>query len=625
VRVEKEAHSRELIVVAALLLVSVLYAFYAIDFSTPPFEDAAILMRYSQHLAHGHGIIWNLGEKPVDGATDFLFMIVVALLAKTGLTIESSARCISFASHIFLVLLVYHAIRSLHRSRQWVALLCALYVAIGPGLNYVQAYFGTPFFALFSCISWYYAFRITKAPRSPAYALGFTLSSFIMGLIRPEGVLLACMMLAAIVFACGIRASLKTIFYFLSVFIVLGGIYFLWRWTYFGYPLPNPFYKKGGGHIYPASFLLSARNAILLCLPFIIVYVYGIFAHIIPRIARTFSLKKVLLACQAAILAILFLAWWFLSRMPDYYRWIFDRPAHWPAVTGFFIFGGTAILIAYLFARMLKDFLQGGDHAREHSLDAYFFEVGRKTVFALIPIAGFTAIWILLSDETNYFMRFQYALLPIALISWPPIMEGFREKMALPRLQDFGIRARLAVSVFAMGLIACTLLYAYLLYAKKQCFSDGRRDVGIVLREYRDRQYTLATTEAGLLPLYSQWKTIDAGGLNDPWIVHHGGITCDYLTRHDPAVIMFSAYFSPLVPLCSGLPQEVVVLKIYAETHDYILAAAFGKTPYVTHYYYVKKDARDARAIVEKIREIDYAWYDTGERCLNYALLKNTG
>lgn len=70
------------IIISVLLLLSTLYyAFTFIDFSIPPFEDAAMIMRYAQHLAGGHGIVWNIGEAPVDGATDFLFMAASAGLS----------------------------------------------------------------------------------------------------------------------------------------------------------------------------------------------------------------------------------------------------------------------------------------------------------------------------------------------------------------------------------------------------------------------------------------------------------------------------------------------------------------------------------------------------------------
>ncbi|HET7142495.1 MAG TPA: hypothetical protein VFI68_00630, partial [Anaerolineales bacterium] len=65
-----------------LIASTLVYASRFVDFSIPPFEDAAMLMRYSQHLAQGHGVTWNIGEHPVDGATDFLFMVLSAAFIK---------------------------------------------------------------------------------------------------------------------------------------------------------------------------------------------------------------------------------------------------------------------------------------------------------------------------------------------------------------------------------------------------------------------------------------------------------------------------------------------------------------------------------------------------------------
>ena len=72
----------DLLLSILLIVIALLYAVQFVDFSIPPFEDAAMLMRYAQHLAGGHGIVWNIGEHPVDGATDFLFMVVSAALIK---------------------------------------------------------------------------------------------------------------------------------------------------------------------------------------------------------------------------------------------------------------------------------------------------------------------------------------------------------------------------------------------------------------------------------------------------------------------------------------------------------------------------------------------------------------
>jgi len=60
---------------ALILLLLVFVAWYVhaqVDLGGRPEEDAAMLLRYSKHFAEGRGIVWNVGEPPVDGATDFL-------------------------------------------------------------------------------------------------------------------------------------------------------------------------------------------------------------------------------------------------------------------------------------------------------------------------------------------------------------------------------------------------------------------------------------------------------------------------------------------------------------------------------------------------------------------------
>jgi hypothetical protein len=157
---------------------------------------------------------------------------------------------------------------------------------------------------------------------------------------------------------------------------------------------------------------------------------------------------------------------------------------------------------------------------------------------------------------------------------------------------------------------------------------DGRYEVARSLERFAGRHYVLATSEAGLLPLYSRWRAVDTWGLNDPWIAHHGGrITEEYLDRTRPDVIMFHAAFSPLAP-----PREIadprdrawqemaLTLRRYAEQRGFILAAAWGTTPFESHYYYVRPDLPDRDAIVEGIRGVTYAWNRSGVGAINLAL-----
>src|SRR5579875_672984 len=80
---QSRLHSRlvDTAVLSALILITC-YTLRSVGWHAIPAEDAMMLIRYSQHLAHGHGIVWNIGEHPVEGATDFLFMATIALISR---------------------------------------------------------------------------------------------------------------------------------------------------------------------------------------------------------------------------------------------------------------------------------------------------------------------------------------------------------------------------------------------------------------------------------------------------------------------------------------------------------------------------------------------------------------
>lgn len=537
-----------------LLLLSIFYyAFAHVDFTIPPFEDAAMIMRYAQHLAGGHGIVWNVGESPVDGATDFLFTVSAAALIGLGFTVGQAVRGIGFVSHIFTVLILYWANRRIHNGSIALSFLSGLYLAVGTGLSYVSAYFGTPFFALAAASTWTLGLLLMKE-QNPRWwlVLLFALSGLVTGLIRPEGVILAALMLLAVVimrltkaheqplgFWAKVKASgvLPIIFTFGIVFGVLGGAYFLWRWDYFGYPLPNPFYKKGEGGWSWFTFQGSLLNMLRLSLP---------------------------------------------------------------------------VALAFILAFRSK-------------------ETMRTALIYMLPIVGFAAAFGLVSDEMNFGARFQYAAMPLALLSWIPLVQGMRfEALSQAQMRE---RAVYLVAGFAVmfGIVYYSWFQnCFLMLYQPSCDRpyerDGRLEMAQMLADYRGKGYVIAVTEAGLLPYYSGWDAVDTWGLNDQFIAHNG-LTVEYLDSKKPHIIMFHDYYSPLVPpklteanLAQRWFSMTILLKTYAEENGYILAAVFGDSPYDTHYYYVRPDFEDSKRLVEQISKFrDYFYPTTGKRSINYA------
>src|SRR5262245_14419204 len=267
--------SVEIAATICVLIVSVSYGRY-LDFHRTPFEDAAMIMRYADHVAHGYGAVWNIGDPPVDGATDFLFMMGAAVLIKAGASAEAAVRNLALGAHFATALLIYWVNRRIWKAPVVVALICSWYFAASTGLAYVAAYFGTPVFALAATVAWSLALKIIRDKQpSRALSMSFALASLVTGLIRPEGVILTALMAISVVLVLGWRSSIRVVSSFAAVFLTLGSAYFAWRWWYFGYPLPNPYYKKGAGHVHWESLEPSLMNLLGFARPFLPLFLLG--------------------------------------------------------------------------------------------------------------------------------------------------------------------------------------------------------------------------------------------------------------------------------------------------------------------------------------------------------------
>lgn len=505
----------------ALALILLSYALLFINFHSVPAEDASILMRYAEHLGEGHGITWNVGEKPVDGATDFLFMVVVGAVTRAGLSVVSAARVVGSLAHVLTVFLIYFGVRKLFGGNPWMAFVSAAYLAVGPGFRYVEACFGTTVFALAACAAWCFAESLILSPGSPGAAWGFGAASLLLGLIRPEGAIFSAFMLVGVLYALRGSHAKNLLSSYLVMVGLVGGAYFLWRWHYFGHPLPNPFYRKGGGHLYPANLVRSVRSSMGLALPFIPVFVLGLF-----------------------------------SSAP----------------------------------------------------------VRRKTLTVLVPVAGFAAIWLLMNNEMDFLVRYQYALVPLVLLTWPSILQAVWQEWHLPMLSALHGTARTRAALLALIIGVAAIAYSYRRYCGLGASGDGNYNIALKLRKFRDRGFTMAVTEAGNLPLHSRWRAVDAWGLNDSQIALRGGVTDEDLTQYDPQLIMFHWNPDPTIP--AAWKQMVAVMTTYAKDHHYVLAAAFGCTQDDLMVYYVRPDFAESHEIIESIRDADFPTpLSMGMRC----------
>lgn len=512
------------LILTALLTLSSLWIALKLHWAWTPMEDAAMLLRYSRNLAAGHGIRWSLNQPPVDGATDFLYMVLTAALARlTHLSVITSARWINILSQTATIALLYPAARRLGGSR-WLSIAVTLYLIAGPFINLTDACFGTPLFALFLMLCWITGLRYIDSERSWPTALLMALFGLLAGLTRPEGVLIAAFILIATLYLArpATRSAIPPIVSYLLIFGILGGAYFAWHWHYFGYPLPNPFYIKGDGHLYPQSVKHAAMNIVTLLLP------------ALPLI-----------------------------------------PFGWLSPT-----------------------------------------TRRLTNALLIVLIPFTLMWVLLSNANNHFYRFQYAIVPLVLVTVPALAGSAANILPLAitsTLQRNALRLAAALAILcAMLYTNRTTQYVYTAW--------GMRTFAQRLAPLAPRGYTMAVTEAGALPLYSRWNTIDALGLNDAYIAHHHHLDAAYLDRTHPELIMVHIDRSvPSAYLPGGLAHQPPptdgsynsnFLNFYASTHGYTLAAIWGADQCNLHIYWLRPNFPDYTTVLSDIRDHPYNFLD---------------
>lgn len=494
-----------------LCVLGILYLYFRGAILGLPFEDAAILMRYVDHLAQGEGMVWNLGEAPVDGATDFLFVVIAAALQAIGLKTEWAVQGLAIFGFLGTILLVYLSWRKENISRQF-AFAGALIVMLGPAYAYIEAYFATPFFAFLGSLLAYFGLALLRNPHKAKTSIYFGISSLLLGLCRPEGVLLSFFMLLSLLVYLGWKESVLLRKFYLVFLVGVGSFYLIWHYLYFGHLFPNPFYKKGGGLLYPSSLFQASLNSFRLV---------------------------------------------------------------WP------------LFLPLLFQKYLRFPL-------------------KTWLYLLLPVLGFSFIWILLSNEMNYLMRFQYVLFPITLIHL-----GLLWRVRRPE-NSFKLSKVIAYVSFA-GMY----IYYSVAFIGVGVRADGRYEVAQILADYSEKNYRLACTEAGLLPFYSRWRSLDTWGLNDHKIAIEGVISLDYLKEFNPDLIMYDAFEEEEESLRGSIwdayPDMIDSLSLFITQEEYSLIAKFpASSGKHAHYYYIRKDLSDADSIRSQIRNCTYYWFEDG-------------
>lgn len=218
----------------------------ALRVSSFTIDDAYISFRYAENLAHGQGLVYNLGER-VEGYTNFLWTVLLAVAVKLGAPTTLAAKVLGAAGACATLVPTYLLSQ---RLRPFSNLPClATWLLATSFLFTGYAVFGleTPLFLLLTLAGTELFLREEGASSSaePAAARRFPWSGAVFALAaltRPEAPLFLGLLLlwhAEIAFS---RRNLVR----LLVFALPVAAHLLWRHSYYGAWVPNTLAAKTG-------------------------------------------------------------------------------------------------------------------------------------------------------------------------------------------------------------------------------------------------------------------------------------------------------------------------------------------------------------------------------------------
>jgi hypothetical protein len=219
-------------------------------------DDAVTSMQYAKNLAHGHGLVFNQGER-VDGYTNFLWVLVMTPLYAVCEAL--GVAFVPFMTHVgawlgavCVLLACALARRVLGRALPIVAAVAFL-VLDNAFTTWAVLGLETHLVAVLMLL----ALLLTHSNRAHrGLLIGLTLLG--LHLTRPDAALFGMAWVASELLEVWIlwrahdrsfTGRLRDLGLALAVWVPLYGVYFAWHYAYYGAPFPNTYYVKLGGGI----------------------------------------------------------------------------------------------------------------------------------------------------------------------------------------------------------------------------------------------------------------------------------------------------------------------------------------------------------------------------------------
>jgi hypothetical protein len=249
-----------------------------------------ISLRYAKHLAQGQGLLWNINEYPVEGYSNFTFVIIAAASIKMGLDPVLTLKLTGVLG-LLLTLVALYLLSRLWLSKSEALLPCIALLLYKGQILWTVSGLETTLYQALIAFSLYFLLRgLGYKQDSNLREIGAKKSFLISGLLmalasltRPEAPLLLLLFSGLALWDSSKNTTYSNkqgIALYILSFALIYVPYFLWRWHYFGRLLPNPLYCKG----YSESQLFELDKAYLLL-------IWPFFLFSLPEVFRSKNRK----------------------------------------------------------------------------------------------------------------------------------------------------------------------------------------------------------------------------------------------------------------------------------------------------------------------------------------------
>jgi arabinofuranosyltransferase len=244
-------------VAVAIVIAGILIAVPLVDGQTLASytaDDSYISFRYSDNLANGHGPVWNTVGPRADGYTSALWMALVAVPTAVGADPAVAAKVLGLLAGALIVLVL--GVSGGRRAPLARAVAIGALVLSPAFLTLTVQGLETTLAALMATLAAWTLVRTIRSPSNGNLA-AFNVACLLAVLTRPDTIPYVTVCLiglgAWLLWKRDRAVFLRALAWTAGALLLPGAVWALWRWSYYGYPLPNTAYAKRSDQLIDAG------------------------------------------------------------------------------------------------------------------------------------------------------------------------------------------------------------------------------------------------------------------------------------------------------------------------------------------------------------------------------------